>query len=158
MDYKMIFQTAKRLEDIGFKIFDSDRFAEFYISELIGARREDRRNSHCDCVLNGDRIEIKHSKLIEGLAKGRNKHYAYKYFHWAQLYGTNGSKKGQVDILILSGWGNDEWYFWVIPYQEVKHHKVEYQISKRRSKSWSWLEPYYIGDEKSLQEYFNAKN
>lgn len=147
---------AMQFTSMGFEIYNSDRFAEFYISELIGATRESARMSAFDCSLRGQRIEIKHSKLIDGCAKN----YKFKYFHWGSLFGSNGNKKGKYDILLLSGWDGGRWWFWVIPYSKVKHYKVEFQISERvrGAKVWNWIHDFYIGDDGDLQRYFNENS
>lgn len=130
--------------------------AETLVSVLLGAERTDWKSPY-DCLLkNGIRLEVKFSNTLSD----KNK---YSYFKWFHPFGHNGVKKGEYDYLILCGIYKDEWFFWVIPHDEVFFTNtidmyIEGLISGnfRRGRTFDKCMPYYVGGIDELKEFFNG--
>ena len=94
------------LSDYGYDIYQSFDFSEFYVSVLLGGRRM-RHDSHFDVEVSCRyRYEIKYSSV--------NVRSRRKLFSWDNLRGVSLSKDGFVDFIVLCGFYEGEWMFWVV--------------------------------------------
>lgn len=128
-------ETARRfvLEQIGFDLYQSPRFIEYFVCRIAGLNQTAKTVKWDGVDENGVKIEIKHAVIIRGKKFNVKQRYSYSYsyFCFSALQGTRRKGKG-VDVFVMVGYDFETLRFFVIPATIVgKRRTIEILIDKR---------------------------